>query len=103
MAIGFSLQICLPAAIASRLRCSCSCMSVRLTSRSNGAPGEHLVDVRIVVGDLEFLRPLLGPLGNDVARADQLDVRALRQMRQIDARNAAAADDADANALFFLV
>ena len=37
---------------------------------------EHLVDVRIVVGDLELLGPVLRALGDDVARADELDVRA---------------------------
>ena len=37
-ASGFSLQTCLPAATACRLSRSCSCMSVRLTIRSNAAP-----------------------------------------------------------------
>jgi hypothetical protein len=61
-------------------------------------PGEHLVDVRVAVGDLELVRPPLGPLGNDVAGADQLDVRALGEVRQVDAGDAATADDADADA-----
>ena len=78
LAIGFSLQTCLPASIACRLSRSCSCMSVRLTSRSNAAPGQHLVDVRVLVGDLELLRLALARAREDVAGADELDVRGLR-------------------------
>jgi hypothetical protein len=47
--------------------------------------GEHLVDVRVVIGDVKLFGPALGPLGDDVARADDFGVRALRKMRQVNA------------------
>ena len=58
--------------------------------------GQHLIDVRIVVRHAELRGPLLRPLVDDVARADELDVRRLRQMRKVLARDAAAANHADA-------
>ena len=61
--------------------------------------GQHLVDVRIVVGHAELRGPALRPLVDDVARADELDVRRLRQMRKVLTRDAAAADHADARRL----
>ena len=53
-AIGFSLQTCLPACIAWRLSRSCSCMSVRLTIRSNGAPASSLSMCGYWLGILNF-------------------------------------------------
>jgi hypothetical protein len=46
-----------------------------------------------------FLGSLHSTLGDDVARAHELDERARAQVRQIFARDAAATDDADANPL----
>ena len=82
LAIGFSLQTCLPAAMASRLRCSCSCMSVRFTSKSKSAPASICRNVRVVVGDVVILGLVDGPFGNDVAGAHQFDVRAFGEVRQ---------------------
>ena len=42
LAMGFSLQMCLPASSACRLSRSCSCISVRLTRRSKAAPANIL-------------------------------------------------------------
>jgi len=60
---------------------------------------EHLVDMRVVVGDIVFFRPPRCPLRNNVTSAHDFGIWALRQMRQINARNAAATDDADSNPL----
>ena len=94
LAIGFSLQTCLPASSARRLRCSCSCMSVRSTSRSNGAPARSRSTSRVSVGDAELLGLGRRPLGDDVAGADQLDVRAPGEVRQVGVRDAPAPDHA---------
>ena len=70
---------------------------MRFTSKVEIGPGEHLRNVRVMVGDVVVLGLVDGPFGNDVAGADELGVRALGEVRQIAMRNAAAADDADAD------
>src|SRR6266702_4777523 len=61
-------------------------------------PGEEQVDVRVLIGDGVRFGLSLGSLRDDVARADELDVGAVSQVRQITVGDAAAANDADANA-----
>ena len=55
------------------------------------------------LGILNFSAWAFGPLRDDVAGADQFDVRALRQVRQVHVRHAAAADHGDPNALRLLL
>ena len=59
--------------------------------------GEHLADMGIVVLDAELLRLAFCAFGLDVARAHQFGKRTLCQVRQIPVRNAAAADNTDAD------
>src|SRR5262249_62284500 len=49
------------------------------------------------VGDLELLGLGLRPFGDDVAGADEFNVRAFRQVRQVRVRDAAATDHAHPN------
>ncbi|MEX2307989.1 MAG: hypothetical protein WD738_10375 [Pirellulales bacterium] len=62
--------------------------------------GQHLIDMRIMICDVEAPGLAFGAIENDIGGADKLDVRTLRQMGQVCVRYAAAANDADSDAAF---
>ena len=78
-----SLHTCRPARRACLLNRPSSCLPVRFTNRVEWRSGHHASMCGVVVRHAVFGRPLLSSDGHDVARADELDARGVRQVGQI--------------------
>jgi hypothetical protein len=57
--------------------------------------GQHLIDAGVAMGDGELLRPVGGAIGDLVTRADELNERAGREVREVLRGHAAAPDHTD--------
>ena len=93
---GFSDQTCLPAAIAADVTSMWASGVVRLTTSSHAGVGQD-VRAAAVRGDAVLLGLGAGPVGDEVADDQHLDVRERVQVLQVGVADDPDPDDADAD------